>query len=104
MYVAFRLGKVPADQRSGEIASVAGPRRIFAQLRRDHGRKEERHQGSADDEVSAGNGAGDRPRLQRLRLAWTIDGTARVLRDADETQRLLRCGGKARVPAARQRA
>src|SRR6266571_4430583 len=35
VHVGFRLGKIPTDKRSSEIASALGPRWPFAQLRSD---------------------------------------------------------------------
>src|SRR5213594_1040463 len=66
----YDWGKVPADKGSREAAPAAGSRRLSAQLRGDHRRQEKRHHGRADDKVRTGDGAGDRPRLQRLRLVW----------------------------------
>src|SRR3989442_2730298 len=61
VHVRFRLGEIPTDERSSEIASALGPRWPFAQLRSDHRWQEKRYPRRVGNEVRGGGRAGGRP-------------------------------------------
>src|SRR5437762_14161384 len=73
VHVGFRLGKIPTDERSSEIASAVGPRRPFALLRGDYRWQEKRYPRRVGNEIRGRDSAGGGPWLQRLRLVCRTD-------------------------------
>src|SRR5438094_10590876 len=86
VHVGFRLGNIPTDKRSSEIASALGPRWPFPQLRSDYIWQVKRYPRRVGNEFSGLGCVGGRLRLQRVRLVRRIDLPGSILCNTEERQ------------------